>query len=288
MMLSLTTVPQFVHIRSPFFRSRTNSLWALFPQASHRFHCSVSDLAVRADTGTSLSSSSRDAAWAEEWVPRPRTTVSCIRRRMERSSESEISGQRRSAMRRGVVERMSISVRAATERCSPLASLTTSFNGRFPAVAIKTSIFFLVSSFLALSPRVESFSRGMQVRVSTTPPSTPASALTRPPSVIRDRIAPVESSEEATPPDLAKDGSRIPYTSPFPFALETFSTFCRFALSGPPPSWDDAEFKACIKFPSRVLPTSTRDLCSGAAAEATSTGFLGKSIPPVLGTAGAS
>lgn len=110
MMDSPTTAPHRVQMRSPFFRSSTNSLWTLLPQESHRFHCSISCLAVRAATGTSFSSSSREAAWADEFVPRPRTTVSWMRRRMDLSSDVVISGQRRSAMRRGVVERMSISV----------------------------------------------------------------------------------------------------------------------------------------------------------------------------------
>ena len=67
-------------------------------------------LAVRAATGICFSSSSSEAACAEELVPRPSTTVSWTRRQIALSSWSDISGHSRSAIRRGVVARMSISV----------------------------------------------------------------------------------------------------------------------------------------------------------------------------------
>ena len=104
---------------------------AILPEAF--LNCSVSCPLAAAETGFSDDSSSKDAACALECVLRLSTTVSCMRLRMERSSASVISGQRRSAMRRGVVASMSISVLMFVfERTTTTATaMTTTTNAPF-------------------------------------------------------------------------------------------------------------------------------------------------------------
>jgi hypothetical protein len=100
---------------------------------------------------------------------------------------------------------------AVNPPAAPSSAPTTSCSCHSAAVATASSPCRCVAAFLLAWPAsavAAPPARGMHVSVSIALSSAPASALTRPPSVGREKIAPVESAKLATPPDLAKDGCR--------------------------------------------------------------------------------